>query len=324
MLDDLVTVIETLQRRIRDYGPSLREHETRTRTALIDPLLRILGWEVSDPAAVTAEYPVGRDRVDYALLSDEGRPMAFVEAKSLHTALEQDRNIDQLVRYAFTDGLPYAVLTDGNDWHVYDLVSPTMAFKDRRILDVSLTQDPTHEIALGLLLIWRPNLASGKVTPAQEPLFLTNPPPISHPPITQQSSASFPDAPTDAVGWHALSTVLPKAGDPHPIAIRFDSNDVAHAVTSWRQVVQHTVGWLYRQARLKENDVPVASSTQRYIVNTIAYHQNNRPFHTEVQIPGTPFVYEGNVSSRAALSNAKKLLQHCGIDPATVQLQVGQ
>ena len=40
MLDDLVDVIETLQRRINDHGPSLRENETRTRMALIDPLLR--------------------------------------------------------------------------------------------------------------------------------------------------------------------------------------------------------------------------------------------------------------------------------------------
>ena len=40
MLDDLVSVIETLQLRIHDHAAMLRENETRTRMALIDPLLR--------------------------------------------------------------------------------------------------------------------------------------------------------------------------------------------------------------------------------------------------------------------------------------------
>ena len=47
-LDDLVHVIETLQQRIKDHGDSLRQNETRTRMALIDPLLQALGWDVAD------------------------------------------------------------------------------------------------------------------------------------------------------------------------------------------------------------------------------------------------------------------------------------
>ena len=43
LLDDLVGVIETLQGRIVTHGPSLRTSETRTRMALIDPLLNALG-----------------------------------------------------------------------------------------------------------------------------------------------------------------------------------------------------------------------------------------------------------------------------------------
>ena len=57
-LDDLVQVIEALQERIREHGDSLRQNEIRTRVALIDPLLTALGWDVSDPGVVTAEYRV--------------------------------------------------------------------------------------------------------------------------------------------------------------------------------------------------------------------------------------------------------------------------
>ncbi len=58
MLDDLVEVIETLQQHIRNHGASLRQNETRTRLALVDPLLQALGWNVADPQLVTPEYVV--------------------------------------------------------------------------------------------------------------------------------------------------------------------------------------------------------------------------------------------------------------------------
>ena len=40
LLDDLVEVIETLKERIATDGASLRENETHTRMALINPLLK--------------------------------------------------------------------------------------------------------------------------------------------------------------------------------------------------------------------------------------------------------------------------------------------
>ena len=38
--------------------------------ALIDPLLRTLGWDVFDPKVVTPEFKVEGGRADYALLRD--------------------------------------------------------------------------------------------------------------------------------------------------------------------------------------------------------------------------------------------------------------
>ena len=62
-LDDLVSVIEAIKQRIREHGDTLRQNETRTRMALIDPLLTALGWDVADPGLVTPEYDVsGRRR----------------------------------------------------------------------------------------------------------------------------------------------------------------------------------------------------------------------------------------------------------------------
>ena len=49
LLDELITVIETLKQRITDHGAILRDNETRSRMALIDPLLQVprLGYNRS-------------------------------------------------------------------------------------------------------------------------------------------------------------------------------------------------------------------------------------------------------------------------------------
>ncbi len=81
-LDDLQRVIENLRNMIEVHRDYLSEDETRTRQVLIDPLLRKLGWDVSDPQAVELEYKMGPQRADYALMSN-GQPVAVIEAKRL-------------------------------------------------------------------------------------------------------------------------------------------------------------------------------------------------------------------------------------------------
>ena len=170
MLDDLVGIIETLQQRIRDHGPTLRENETRTRMALIDPLLAALGWDVSDPAVVTPEYNVSGRWADYALLRPDGQPAATLEAKKLGESLVSHRM--QMLNYSNASGVEYAGLTDGNHWELYEVFQRGQ-LEDRRILDVSIADASAHESVPKLLLLWRPNLASGKAIPAEVPILAT-------------------------------------------------------------------------------------------------------------------------------------------------------
>ena len=135
-LDDLVSVIETLQQRIHDHGDTLRQNEYRTRVALIDPLLRALGWDVADPAVVMPEYDVSGRKADYALLSGEGQPAATIEAKKLAESLESHRM--QMLNYSNASGVEYAGLTDGNRWELYE-VFKRGPLEDRRVLDVTLS-----------------------------------------------------------------------------------------------------------------------------------------------------------------------------------------
>ena len=77
LLDDLVGAINILKERIHTHEPDLQANETRTRMALIDPLLQALEWNTSDPALVTPEYASGFGPVDYALRGSGDKPAAF-------------------------------------------------------------------------------------------------------------------------------------------------------------------------------------------------------------------------------------------------------
>jgi len=59
------------------HAEALRKSERLTRYALIDPLLRGLGWDTGNPDEVRLEYSAGRGRVDYALMSS-GEPVIMM------------------------------------------------------------------------------------------------------------------------------------------------------------------------------------------------------------------------------------------------------
>ena len=167
-LDDLVVCIKLLQERMRSHNTALRENETRTRMALIDPLLHALGWDVSDPALVTPEYKVSDRWADYALLRPEGQPAATLEAKKLGEVLMPHRM--QMLNYANASGIDYAGLTDGNHWELYDVFKRGQ-LEERRVLEVSIDRTPAYESALKLLLLWRPNLESRQPVAASPPIL---------------------------------------------------------------------------------------------------------------------------------------------------------
>ena len=100
-------------------------NEENTKGALIEPILRALGWNVEDPDEVTREYKgKRRDKpVDYALRLLRS-PRLFVEAKALGADLSDRKWAGQIMGYATVAGVKWAVLTDGNEYRIYNTHAP--------------------------------------------------------------------------------------------------------------------------------------------------------------------------------------------------------
>ena len=90
------------------------------------------------------EYSSEGRRVDYALCAYPARPSAFIEAKAIGKVEAADR---QLFEYAFHEGVPFAILTDGLTWSFY-LPSAQVSYEDRRLYKLDLQERSANECEL--------------------------------------------------------------------------------------------------------------------------------------------------------------------------------
>ncbi len=320
LLDDLTGVIESLRERIGTHGASLGENETRTRMALVDPLLQALGWDVSDPAVVTPEYRVTGGLADYALLRSDQQPAATVEAKKLGERLASHQM--QMLNYANASGIDFAALTDGDHWELYD-VFQRGTLEERRMLDVSISRNPVHEVALKLLLLWRPNLTSGQPVKAGEPIVKAEPS-ATAPAEAEPAPAAAPESP----GWVPLmdyeKSEYAGSSGCRPSAIRFWDGSV-RSVRRWTQVLTATVEKLYSEKLLTESHSPILSRNgSNHLVNTEPVHPNGEQFSRARRIDGTPLFVFVHGDSNALRSRTRRLLRLHGPKPPKVELQVVQ
>ena len=128
-MQELLELVERLAERIGTHRQMLAQSEAVTRSALVDPLLRALGWDTEDPSVVIPEYsiPSNSSRADYALFGsatavEPRRPDVIVEAKKLGEGL--DEAATQAVNYCTLDGYENFAVTDGRRWRVYRTRAP--------------------------------------------------------------------------------------------------------------------------------------------------------------------------------------------------------
>ena len=125
--------IRDMQRTLDIWG--FKSSEIRTRYAVIDPILRSLGWDLGNPAECRLEWRIGQtdDRVDYALcaLNKGGSPtlpaaQVLLEAKKWEQHLwypEYKQIKDYLENYPNFKGI--GILTNGREWQLYQMRDDT-------------------------------------------------------------------------------------------------------------------------------------------------------------------------------------------------------
>ena len=119
-MKNLTQTLAEVRQRIKKAG-SKGLNEQNTKAALIEPVLRALGWDTEDVEEVAREYKTKtRDKpVDYGLLLMR-TPRLFVEAKALGKGLNDRKWANQIMGYAAVAGVEWIVLTNGLEYRIYN------------------------------------------------------------------------------------------------------------------------------------------------------------------------------------------------------------
>lgn len=120
-MTDFRDEINNFAKTIQDKKQYIHNEET-TKTALILPFLRTLGYDVENPAEVKAEYTadIGTkkgEKVDLAVLN-EGQVNIIIECKPINKTLEKEQ-LSQLLRYYSVTEAKLGVLTNGITYQFY-------------------------------------------------------------------------------------------------------------------------------------------------------------------------------------------------------------
>ena len=134
--------IRSVQKHIADFQPcpphgdvyldaAVNDHETSTRYIIIDPILRSLGWDLSDPLDCAVEHrvkmparPSGFGRPDYLLLGSPspagaGVPVVVIDAKRIDVPSDDEIGLEQMDGYLDSiHTAKVAVVTNGQYWEI--------------------------------------------------------------------------------------------------------------------------------------------------------------------------------------------------------------
>ena len=312
MLDELINVIECLKNRIKEHREQIEVYESRTRTTLIDPLLRSLGWDISNPSLVTIEPRTDKGWADYALLDDRGKIVVFVEAKKL---ADKDVPINQLLGYAIAENMQgnpyvrYCAFTNGDTWQLFDVMN------QQSVLKTSIVSDETAKCALKLLGLWRPSMADGLYSEAVQPVVPAPPTRDPEPPVVTPP-------PPSTVGWTPLNGSFHPTNKPAPKSMRLPNGSEV-APKFWKDVIVQTALWLHQTGYLtKENcQLLPSAKSNRYILSRDGKHPDSTEFLSPYHI-GDNIILESSLSARRVVRHTIRMLEHCGQDPSQVLLQL--
>ena len=118
-------------------------NEASVSQGIVLRLLGALGCPTYDTQLVIPEYGVEGTRVDFALCHPPSKPIVFIEVKQVGNIEGAER---QLFEYAFHEGVPIAILTDGREWRFFH---PTAQgdYRERKVHEMDLTEDDSEKNA---------------------------------------------------------------------------------------------------------------------------------------------------------------------------------
>jgi hypothetical protein len=282
----LLQAIATVQVRIQAHGSIYANSELQTRYGLIDPILRALEWDISNPEEVQVDCTAGSGKADYVLMS-QSNPHIVIEAKALK--MMNSNCVSQGSAYCSALGASVLVCTDGETWSIYQ--APNFI----QSATVNLSEDDIFQIVCFLILLY--NRAK-----------LPNP---------IQSNTSTTSAPSSHMTLVQFAASLTAGGHKPPFQIIFPGSYSTVTAKTFKGIFVETVRYLDSIGKIPTRGIQKVRGFQMIVVPAGTPLQNPARFSR---------VGSWDVHTRGSagdmVQNAIDALQVCGVNPNTVTVYI--
>jgi len=135
--------------------------EASVKQFIVLRLLSLLKWNIFDLKEVIPEYSIKNKKVDYCLkINNIAR--VFVEIKNINEDLNNPKHQEQLLDYAFREGIKLAILTNGKTWEFY-LPLTEGSWEQRKFFTIDIVQQELEEIVKNFTnFLFKDNITSGQ------------------------------------------------------------------------------------------------------------------------------------------------------------------
>lgn len=288
-LTKAIELFEELKRRISEHGDYLRESEYRTRIMLVDPLLRLLGWNVEDFHSVEIEFRTtqsANERADYVLKKGESK-VAIVEAKKLGASMTPKER-RQAKEYADYAEVSQCVLTDGAKWLLYDLNRGRNPDTMQPWIEFDIANDVPEQLILYSLTLWQqwftPEVGSSPVSNFLFGSSVDNDQSETNRTTNEQQEQQPDDLPEDFNQWYSLASERRYPKHTIPMQLKIIGTDVDRRVNAWKDVIHEVVAWLIDTEKLTDNHFPIEIK-ENIFISREAVNRDGTPFKDPQQLP---------------------------------------
>lgn len=341
-MQEILDTIKQAKQTIRAYRYALVGNQVLTRYALVDVLLKAVGWDVHDPAQVFPEWEMGHtgQKAEYALLDTAGRPVAVIRVTPLSGFAVPD-----LVKFASPaqeSSIRFAILTDGNLWLVAD-TTPGRSPAEAEIMRVNLETDPENFLLLNFASLAPTNLRELELA-----YFLGQParsvesaaPQRSQPhsqghqsgtgPLTTPAGRRGGTGPLEAAASELTPAAAPSQAQINnaewlpisdivnsitaPMLLRYPDSSVESTQGSFQRVLAHLAEYIIRHNKYFQAPVEDYEGKKRFLINLIPAHKDGTPFGAKVMLFNGWYM-ETDYSLADCKKNALWLIQKAGENP---------
>jgi len=308
----LYTVLQNVCANAAANAELLRKNEAATRAALIDPVLRALGWDTANVRMVEPEKTIGGDlRVDYLLYDAAGKANLVVEAKCLDASLDKHGYVSKVLGYALGFKVQTVFITDGLTWHCYSNLhrgnteATTFTLAEQDLLSASLQ-----------LVQWLDAAHSGHRTES-----------FAFEKIPEVKSASTPrqkkkvvdvaePAIPEAKGFVELANLdrLQLQPDQKPTQLRLPDGTIK-SIKTWKDILLESCRFVLKNNSDIRLPYPDKAGKKTALFSTVRPPKGISS--TEVEYQGKQVFIHTNYSASSCLANALHVLK---LSPTNLQL----